>query len=59
MPRSTLSTRCPRTRCTQAHVARLERGMKPSSARLTLARKIAAIVLAIWKKEQNYDPTLS
>ena len=43
----------------QAHVARLERGMKPSSARLTLARKIAAIVLAIWKKEQPYDPTLS
>lgn len=43
----------------QAYLARLERGMKSSNARLTLARKIAAIVLAIWKKEENYDPALS
>ena len=43
----------------QAYQQRIERGMKPSSARLTLARAIAAIVLAIWKKEQPYDPSLS
>jgi hypothetical protein len=29
----------------------LTRGMKPSMARLTLARKIAAITLLVWKKE--------
>jgi hypothetical protein len=29
----------------------LAKGTKPAMARLTLARKIAAIVLTIWKKE--------
>jgi transposase len=38
---------------------RLERGMSPSNARLTLARKIAAIVLAVWKRQEVYDPTKS
>lgn len=38
---------------------RVERGMKPPRARLTLARKIAAIVLALWKREEEYDPTKS
>jgi transposase len=31
-------------------------GMKPAMARLTLARKIAAIVLKIWKKGESFDP---
>jgi hypothetical protein len=31
-------------------VALLEKGMKPEMARLTLARKIAAIALTLWKK---------
>ena len=31
-------------------------GMKPARARLTLARKIAAIVLKIWKKGGRFDP---
>lgn len=31
-------------------------GTKPNLAKLTLARKIAAIVLAIWKTEEEYDP---
>lgn len=31
-------------------------GMKPPRARLTLARKIAAIVLKIWKKGERFDP---
>jgi hypothetical protein len=31
-------------------------GTKPNLAKLTLARKIAAVVLAMWKKEEVYDP---
>jgi transposase len=31
-------------------------GMKPPMARLTLARKIAAIALKIWKKGERFDP---
>jgi transposase len=34
----------------------LTKGMKPSMARLTLARKIAAIGLKIWKKGDCFDP---
>jgi len=30
--------------------------MKPSLARLTVARKIAAIVLKVWKKGECFDP---
>ena len=33
------------------YAALVEKGMRPSMARLTLARKIAAITLIIWKKE--------
>jgi transposase len=31
-------------------------GMEPPMARLTLARKIAAIALTIWKKGERFDP---
>ncbi len=34
----------------------LSNGTKPNLARLTLARKIAAIVLAMWKNKEAYDP---
>ena len=34
----------------------LAKGMKPAMARLTLARKMAAIVLKIWKKGERFDP---
>lgn len=37
------------------YVARVENGMRPTMARLTLARKIAAISLAIWKKGAEFD----
>src|ERR1700756_1143610 len=37
------------------YAARVEKGMRPSMARLTLARKIAAITLTIWKKGANFD----
>jgi hypothetical protein len=33
----------------------LARGMKPELARLTLARKIAAITLTLWKKGEHFD----
>jgi predicted permease len=35
--------------------ALLTKGMQPTMARLTLARKIAAITLIVWKKEVRYD----
>jgi transposase len=35
----------------------LENGVKPNLAKLTLARRIAAIVLTLWKKNEEYDPT--
>jgi transposase len=34
----------------------LDEGTRPNLAKLTLARKIAAIVLAMWKTEEPYDP---
>jgi transposase len=33
----------------------LAKGMKPEMARLTLERKIAAITLTLWKKEERFD----
>jgi len=33
----------------------LQKGMQPEMARLTLARKIAAIALKIWKKGESFD----
>jgi len=37
------------------YAALVARGMKPSMARLTLARKIAAITLLVWKKGVRFD----
>jgi hypothetical protein len=37
------------------YAALLAKGMKPEMARLTLARKIAAITLTLWKKEEGFD----
>ena len=34
---------------------RQAKGMKPDMARLTLARKIAAITLTLWKKGERFD----
>jgi transposase len=33
----------------------LKKGMKPAVARLTVARKIAAMVLAVWKKGEHFE----
>ena len=37
------------------YMALLRKGMKPTMARLTLARKIAAITLIVWKKGVCFD----
>ena len=34
----------------------LQNGMKENLAKLTLARKLAAITLAVWKSKEEYDP---
>lgn len=33
----------------------LESGTKPNNARLTVARKLAALTLAMWKQNKEYD----
>jgi transposase len=38
------------------YLALLQKGMRPTMARLTLARKMAAITLTIWKKGEDFDP---
>jgi transposase len=38
-----------------AHIAR---GLKPSIARLSLARKIAAVIRAVWRSGKPFDPCL-
>jgi transposase len=39
------------------YAALLQKAIKPALARLTLARKIAAVVLAVWKKGERFDET--
>jgi hypothetical protein len=34
----------------------LESGTKPNLAKLTLARQIAAVALALWRSGERYDP---
>jgi len=38
------------------YLALVEKGMRPTMARLTLARKIATISLTMWKKGVSFDP---
>jgi transposase len=38
------------------YLARVAQGMRPTMARLTLARKIATIALTLWKKGASFDP---
>jgi transposase len=38
------------------YAARIAKGMRPTMAHLTLARKIAAITLTMWKKGVGFDP---
>jgi transposase len=41
---------------TQHYERLLEAGTKPPNAKLTIARKIASLSLAMWRKEEAYDP---
>jgi transposase len=34
----------------------IDKGIRPEMARLTVARKIAAITLSVWKKGEKFDP---
>jgi transposase len=36
--------------------ARVAGGMRPELARLTVARKLAAVLLHVWKTGERYDP---
>jgi transposase len=38
------------------YLGMVDRGMKEELARVTLARKLAALTLRIWKTGENYDP---
>src|SRR6201981_2632527 len=38
------------------YVALIAKGIRPTMARLTLARKIAAITLTMWKRGARFDP---
>jgi hypothetical protein len=40
----------------RAYERLLKAGSKPNLAQVTIARRIAAIVLAMWKHQENYDP---
>lgn len=44
----------PRNPLREAFERMVEAGTKPNLARLTIARKIAAVVLAMWKTESEY-----
>jgi transposase len=41
----------------QAYQRMLASGTKPNLAKLTLARRVSAAVLAMWKNKENYEPT--
>lgn len=53
---TTVITQLPEHPLHAEYARRLEAGMKPNLARLTLARRIAAIVLSMWKHREVYDP---
>ncbi len=40
----------------RAYQRLLAAGTKPNLAELTIARRIAAVVLAMWKHQEDYDP---
>jgi len=53
---TTVSSQLPHSPLGQSYTTQLANGTKPNLAKLTLARKIAAIFLSIWKKKEEYDP---
>jgi transposase len=53
---TTVATRMTKHPLHQSYQRLLTAGTKPNLAKLTIARRIAAICLAIWKKQEDYDP---
>ena len=53
---TTVIAHCGRSPLRDHYDGLLENGTKPNLAKLTIARRIAAIVLAMWKAEEKYDP---
>jgi transposase len=45
-----------RTPFAQVYARLIATGMRPELARLTIARKIAAVTLTVWKREEPFDP---
>ena len=52
----TVTTRMPSHPLYAEHLRLIEQGTRPNLARLTIARRIASAVLAMWKNNQRYDP---
>ena len=50
------SSACYRGPFKAAYDTRVAQGMDPSLARLTVARQLSAISLALWKREQKFNP---
>jgi len=53
---TTIVTQAPDDPLYHAYQRLTEAGTKPNLAKVTLARKVAATVLALWKKEEPYRP---
>jgi transposase len=53
---TTVLTRLPSGPLYEHYVQLTSAGTKPNLAKLTIARRVAAIVLRMWKDEQEYDP---
>lgn len=53
---TTVITQLPEDPLHAHYQSMLDSGIKPNLAKLTLSRRIAAIVLAMWKHEEVYDP---
>lgn len=53
----TVATRMSQHPLARDYARQLAGGTKPHLARLTLARRIAALTLALWKHKEDYDPS--
>lgn len=52
----TITRHMPRHPLALTYLASIEAGTKPNLAELTVARRVAGAVLAIWKNKETYDP---
>jgi transposase len=52
----TVTTQMPSHPLYADYLRMIEQGTRPNLARLTIARRIASAVLAMWKNNQEYDP---